>query len=128
MRQLLSGSDRVLLLGEDLHDPYGGAFKVTAKLSTDFQSRVVSSPISEAGIVGASIGLALSGFRPIVEIMFADFLTLAADQLYNHAAKFPGVFPGMTIPLVLRTPAGGRRGYGRPTARAPNIGSPAFPG
>jgi 2-oxoisovalerate dehydrogenase E1 component len=68
MRQLLSGSDRVMLLGEDLHDPYGGAFKVTTKLSTDFGSQVVSSPISEAGIVGSSIGLALSGFRPIAEI------------------------------------------------------------
>ncbi len=119
MRQLLAGSERVLLLGEDLHDPYGGAFKVTQKLSTDFAGRVISSPISEAAITGSAIGLALSGYRPIVEIMFADFVTLAADQIYNHAAKFPGDFPGMRIPLVIRTPAGGRRGYGPTHSQSP---------
>ena len=82
-----------MLLGEDLHDPYGGAFKVTAGLSTAFPGRVISTPISEAGMVGAGIGLALAGFRPVVEVMFADFLTLAMDQIYNHAVKFPGMFP-----------------------------------
>jgi 2-oxoisovalerate dehydrogenase E1 component len=119
MRQLLAGSERVVLMGEDLHDPYGGAFKVTQKLSTDFASQVISSPISEAAIVGSAIGLALSGYRPVVEIMFADFVTLAADQLYNHAAKFPGVFPWLRIPMVIRTPAGGRRGYGPTHSQSP---------
>ncbi len=109
---LLAGHPDVLLLGEDLHDPYGGAFKVTAGLSTRFPGRVISTPISEAGVVGAGIGLALSGFRPVVEIMFADFVTLAMDQLYNHAVKFPGMFPDVRVPLVVRTPSGGRRGYG----------------
>ena len=71
----------MILLGEDLHDPYGGAFKVTAGLSTDFEGRVISTPISEAAVVGASIGLALAGYRPIAEIMFADFVTLAMDQI-----------------------------------------------
>jgi 2-oxoisovalerate dehydrogenase E1 component len=56
--------------------------------------------------------LALAGFRPVVEIMFADFVTLAMDQVYNHAAKFPGMFPDARVPLVVRTPSGGRRGYG----------------
>ena len=107
------------MLGEDLHDPYGGAFKVTAGLSTDFRGRVISTPISEAGVVGAAIGLALAGFRPIVEIMFADFVTLAMDQIYNHAVKFPGMFTTCEVPLVIRTPSGGRRGYGPTHSQSP---------
>src|SRR4029079_18080214 len=95
LRRMLRTPPDVSLLGEDLHDPYGGAFKVTAGLSTAFPGRVISTPISEAGITGASIGLALAGFRPIMEVMFADFLGLCLDQIYNHAVKFPGIFPGM---------------------------------
>lgn len=110
--ELLAGHPEVLLLGEDLHDPYGGAFKVTAGLSTRYPGRVISTPISEAGVIGAGIGLALDGFRPVVEIMFADFVTLSMDQIYNHAVKFPGMFPDTRVPLVVRTPSGGRRGYG----------------
>lgn len=112
LRTLLQERSDVLVLGEDLHEPYGGAFKVTAGLSEDFKGRVISTPISEAGITGAGIGLAMAGMRPIVEIMFADFVTLCMDQLYNHAVKFPGMFPDCQVPLVLRTPCGGRRGYG----------------
>ncbi|MGH9581993.1 MAG: thiamine pyrophosphate-dependent enzyme, partial [Bryobacteraceae bacterium] len=112
LRDLLSENSDVLLFGEDLHDPYGGAFKVTAGLSTQFPGRVISTPISEAGVMGAAIGLALEGFRPVVEIMFADFATLAMDQLFNHAVKFPGMFREASVPLVVRTPGGGRRGYG----------------
>ena len=112
LRGLLERDARVVLLGEDLHEPYGGAFKVTAGLSAEFAGRVISTPISEAGITGAGIGLAIHGARPVVEIMFADFLTLCMDQIYNHAVKFPGMFPDVTVPLVIRTPAGGRRGYG----------------
>jgi 2-oxoisovalerate dehydrogenase E1 component len=112
LRDLLRHDARVVLLGEDLHEPYGGAFKVTAGLSAEFAGRVISTPISEAGITGAGIGMALDGARPVVEIMFADFLTLCMDQLYNHAVKFPGMFENVSVPLVIRTPAGGRRGYG----------------
>ena len=125
---LLAGKPEVLLLGEDLHDPYGGAFKVTAGLSTRFADRVISTPISEAGIIGASIGLALAGFRPIVEIMFADFLTLGMDQIYNHAVKFPGLFAGMRTPLVIRAASGGRRGYGPTHSQSPESLMAAVPG
>ncbi len=128
LRRLLTEHDEVVLLGEDLHDPYGGAFKVTAGLSSEFGGRVISTPISEAGIVGAAIGLALAGFRPIVEIMFADFVSLAMDQIYNHAVKFPGMFPGCTVPLVIRTPAGGRRGYGPTHSQSPESLLAAVPG
>jgi 2-oxoisovalerate dehydrogenase E1 component len=119
LRTLLGSRLEVLLLGEDLHDPYGGAFKVTAGLSTEFPGRVISTPISEAAVVGAGIGLALDGYRPIVEIMFADFVTLAMDQIYNHAVKFPGMFPDARVPLVIRTPSGGRRGYGPTHSQSP---------
>lgn len=119
LRALLEHDERVLLLGEDLHEPYGGAFKVTAGLSETFAPRVISTPISEAGITGAGIGLALAGQRPVVEIMFADFVTLCMDQLYNHAVKFPGMFADTSVPLVLRTPCGGRRGYGPTHSQSP---------
>ncbi|MEO7129599.1 MAG: thiamine pyrophosphate-dependent enzyme [Rhodoferax sp.] len=119
LRTLLNDCEDVLLLGEDLHEPYGGAFKVTAGLSTEFPGRVISTPISEAGITGAGIGLALAGRRPIVEIMFADFLTLCMDQIYNHAVKFPGMFKDIEVPLVIRTPCGGRRGYGPTHSQSP---------
>ena len=102
-----------LLLGEDVLDPYGGAFGVTKGLSDRFPGRVLTTPIAEGGIVGAGVGLALRGRRPIVEIMFGDFITLAVDQLVNHAAKFRAMYGGrVTVPLVVRTPMGGRRGYG----------------
>ena len=128
LRQLLTESPEVMLLGEDLHDPYGGAFKVTTGLSTDFPDRTISTPISEAGVTGAGIGLALAGFRPIVEIMFADFVTLAMDQIFNHAVKFPGMFPDAQVPLVIRTPSGGRRGYGPTHSQSPETLMSAVPG
>ncbi len=119
LRELLSSDEKVIVLGEDLHEPYGGAFKVTAGLSSEFAGRVISTPISEAGITGSGIGLALAGKRPIVEIMFADFLSLCMDQIYNHAVKFPGMFPDVDVPLVIRTPCGGRRGYGPTHSQSP---------
>jgi len=113
LRAALAADARVVVLGEDLLDPYGGAFKVTRGLSTEFPDRVLATPISEAGIVAVAIGVALRGFRPVVEIMFGDFLFLAGDQIVNHAAKYRAMFNDQVrVPLVIRTPAGGRRGYG----------------
>jgi 2-oxoisovalerate dehydrogenase E1 component len=127
LRHLLSNHSDVVLLGEDLHDPYGGAFKVTAGLSTEFPGRVISTPISEAAIVGAGIGLALSGWRPVVEVMFADFLSLAMDQILNHAVKF-AAFPETRVPLVIRTPSGGGRGYGATHSQSPESLFAGVPG
>ena len=113
-----ASDERVYLLGEDVLDPYGGAFKVSRGLSSAFPHRVWSTPISEAGIVGIATGMAMRGLRPVVEIMFGDFLTLTADQIINHATKFSWMYDGGTtdfpvkVPLVVRTPMGGRRGYG----------------
>ena len=113
LRAALHEDDHVILLGEDLTDPYGGAFKVTRGLSTDFPGRVRSTPISEGAIAGISAGLALSGFRPIAEIMFGDFLTLCFDQIVNHIAKYEAMYNGkVTCPVIIRTPSGGGRGYG----------------
>ena len=81
-------NERIVLLGEDIEGPYGGAFKVTKGLSEEFPGRVRNTPISEAATVGIGNGLALGGYLPVCEIMFGDFLTLAADQWINHAAKF----------------------------------------
>jgi 2-oxoisovalerate dehydrogenase E1 component len=113
LAEWLSADPRAVVLGEDIRSPYGGAFKVTRGLSDAHPERVLNSPISEAAIVGIGNGLALSGFRPIVEIMFGDFLSLCFDQLVNHAAKFVGMYNGrVTNPLLVRTPMGGGRGYG----------------
>src|SRR4029079_18410075 len=102
-----------LFIGEDILSPYGGAFKVARNLSTLFPDRVCSTPISEAAITGISNGLALAGFKPYVEIMFGDFVTLAMDQIVNHASKFHHMYNGKaTCPVVIRTPMGGKRGYG----------------
>ena len=113
LHRAFASDERVILLGEDVLDPYGGAFRVTRGLSTAYPSRVLSTPISEGAMVGAAAGMALRGMRPVVEIMFGDFITLAADQLINHASKFRWMYADQVrVPLVLRTPMGGRRGYG----------------
>jgi 2-oxoisovalerate dehydrogenase E1 component len=110
---LMEQHDNVLLIGEDLLDPYGGAFKVSRGLSTRFPDRVRSTPISESAIVGLGGGMSLRGYRPICEIMFGDFLTLAADQIINHLAKFHWMYnEQVETPIVVRAPVGGRRGYG----------------
>jgi pyruvate/2-oxoglutarate/acetoin dehydrogenase E1 component len=113
LQHAMQTDERVYLLGEDILDPYGGAFKVTRGLSSQFPSRVLTTPISEAAIVGVCNGMALRGLRPVAEIMFGDFVTLAADQLINHAAKFRWMYnEQVRVPVVIRTPMGGRRGYG----------------
>lgn len=113
LHQAFTDNQTVYLIGEDILDPYGGAFKVTKGLSSDFPERVIATPISEAGFVGIAAGMAMRGLRPVVEIMFGDFVTLIADQLINHIAKFRWMYNDQVrVPLVIRTPMGGRRGYG----------------
>jgi len=103
--------DRVFVLGEDVAE--GGPWGATAGLVDEFgPERVRNTPISEAAIAGVAIGAAQSGMRPVVEIMFIDFLTLALDQLVNQAAKAHFMSGGqLTVPLVVRTQGGaGQRG------------------
>lgn len=99
------------ILGEDIAEPYGGAFKVTKGLSEKYPDNVVATPMSEQGITAFCVGMAVAGDYVIEEIMFGDFITLTADQLINHAAKFYDLY-GDKLHLVVRTPSGGYRGYG----------------
>jgi acetoin:2,6-dichlorophenolindophenol oxidoreductase subunit beta len=113
LHQAMRDDPQVVLLGEDLLDPYGGAFKVARGLSSVFPEQVLTTPISEAGMTGIAGGMALRGMRPVVEIMFGDFTMLIADQVINHLVKFNGMYHGQAqAPVVIRTPMGGRRGYG----------------
>jgi pyruvate/2-oxoglutarate/acetoin dehydrogenase E1 component len=113
MHEAMARDERVVFLGEDILDPYGGAFKVAKGLSTRYPDRVMTTPISEGAITGIATGLALRGMLPVVEIMFGDFLSLTFDQLLNHACKFRWMYNGQVrVPIVVRTPMGGRRGYG----------------
>ncbi|MFD5899477.1 2-oxo acid dehydrogenase subunit E2 [Streptomyces sp. NPDC060366] len=101
------------LLGEDVLDPYGGAFKVTRGLSTRHPDRVLGTPISEAGITGVAGGLALAGDQAVVEMMFGDFAALAFDQVLNLISKSVTMYgERVPMPVVVRCPVGGNRGYG----------------
>jgi pyruvate/2-oxoglutarate/acetoin dehydrogenase E1 component len=109
----LRDEQRVVVLGEDIADPYGGAFKVTRGLSSRFPDRVLTTPISEGAVSGIAAGLALAGYRPIVEVMFGDFLALCFDQILNHISKYEAMYDGRAAcPVIVRTPSGGGRGYG----------------
>jgi len=109
----LSRDNSIFLIGEDI-GTYGGCFGITKGLLDKYgHNRVIDSPMSEQAIVGLGIGAALNGLRPIVEIMFMDFVTLIYDQLFNHASIFNYLSNGkVNVPLVIRIPAGGGRGYG----------------
>lgn len=111
LRVQLREDEKVFLLGEDI-GVYGGAFGVTATLLEEFGSaRVRDTPISELGMTGVAVGAALTGMRPVVDIQFSDFLTLALDQVVNQAAKIRYMYGGKaTVPLVIRTPSGSGTG------------------
>jgi pyruvate/2-oxoglutarate/acetoin dehydrogenase E1 component len=96
------------LLGEDIGRYWGGAFKVTKGLAEEFgDERVRDTPISESAIIGVAVGAAITGMRPVAEIMFGDLSALAMDQICNQAAKICYMFGGQTkVPLVIRTPFG----------------------
>jgi acetoin:2,6-dichlorophenolindophenol oxidoreductase subunit beta len=105
--EALEGDPRVILLGEDI-GRVGGPFAVTRGLQARFPDRVLDTPISEAAITGAALGAALSGLKPVVEIMFMDFITLAMDQLVNQAAKIRFMSGGqVSAQIVVRVPHGG---------------------
>lgn len=111
LQQEMRRDPRVFVIGEDV-GVYGGAFGVTRGLVEEFgEQRVIDTPISELGIAGAITGAALTGMRPVGEIMFMDFTTLAIEQLVNQAAKIRFMFGGTaTVPFVLRCPAGSGTG------------------
>ena len=111
MREEMRRDPDVMLIGEDI-GIYGGCFGVTPGFLEEFgPDRILETPISESSFTGAAVGAAMAGLRPIVELMFSDFVTLSADQLINHAAKLRFMTGGQVkIPMVLRTPAGSGTG------------------
>ncbi|MEH6841115.1 alpha-ketoacid dehydrogenase subunit beta [Priestia megaterium] len=111
MSQEMRQNEDVFILGEDI-GVYGGAFGVTRGMIEEFgPERVRNTPISEAAIAGGAVGAALTGMRPILELQFSDFITIAMDQLVNQAAKTRYMFGGKgKVPMVVRTPAGSGTG------------------
>lgn len=111
LAQAMEADPRVFLFGEDV-GVYGGAFNVSGDLVHRFgPGRVLDTPISELGLAGAAVGAALTGMRPVLEIQFSDFVTLAMEQVVNQAAKIRFMFGGKaTVPLVIRLPGGSGTG------------------
>jgi pyruvate dehydrogenase E1 component beta subunit len=113
--EAMAADPTVFVLGEDVADPQGGGvFKTTKGLSEKYGlERVRSTPISEQAIIGAAVGAAISGMRPVAEIMFMNFLTVAMDQIVNHAAKLRFMSGGLThVPLTIRCSTGAGVGFG----------------
>jgi pyruvate dehydrogenase E1 component beta subunit len=107
LREELARDERVFVMGEEV-GTFEGAYKVTAGLLEDFgPDRIRDTPISEEGFVGAGVGAAMLGERPVIEIMTLNFLLVAMDQVVNHAAKVGAMFGGEArCPMVIRTPNG----------------------
>src|SRR6187402_3452648 len=109
--KLLRDDDRVFIYGQDVGGTFGGAFKATKGLAKEFPERVLNTPISEDAIVGTAIGAAMQGMRPIVEMQFADFSSIALNQILNNAGTHYWR-TGMPVPITVRLPSGGTKGSG----------------
>lgn len=106
LRDEMAADERVLVMGEDV-GVFGGAFKVTDGLIDEFgESRVIDTPLAEAGIIGTAVGAAVVGLRPVCEMQFADFISCGFDQLVNVAGKMHYRY-GVAVPIVVRLPSGG---------------------
>ena len=126
LREELRRDERVVLMGEDI-GVFGGAFKVTDGLLEEFgERRVRDTPISENTIVGVGVGAAMTGLRPVVELMTINFALLAFDQIVNHAAHIHYMFGGQaTVPLVVRMPQGAGHQLGPDALALPGGAVPA---
>src|SRR6056297_2008515 len=111
IREEMKKDENVFVMGEDIAE-HGGIYGVTAGLLEEFgSSRIRNTPISEAAIIGSALGAAITGMRPIAELMYIDFTTVAMDQIVNQVAKIRYMFGGkVDVPLVIRTQGGGGRG------------------
>lgn len=113
LHQAFEKNKSVYLIGEDVLDPYGGAFKVSKNLSSTYPNRVLSMPISEHGFTSFAVGMALQGMKPIVEIMFGDFISITMDVMINTIPKLTQMYAEqIPLPILIRTPMGAGRGYG----------------
>lgn len=112
LQEEMTRDDRVFIIGEDV-GAFGGAMAVTKGIYEQFgPTRIIDTPISESAIIGAALGAALTGLRPVAEIMFIDFVGVCMDQIFNQVAKIRYMLAGQVeVPLVIRTQGGGGKGY-----------------
>ncbi|MGE5601754.1 MAG: pyruvate dehydrogenase complex E1 component subunit beta [Nitrososphaerales archaeon] len=129
LREEMYRDDRVFLMGEEI-GKWGGTYAVTRGFLDEFgEKRVRDTPIAEGVIVGAAVGAAMAGLRPVAEIMTINFAFLAMDQIVNHAAKIHYMFNGqIRVPLVIRTVGGGGRQLGATHSQTPDVVFAHFPG
>lgn len=129
LREEMYRDERVFIMGEEI-GKWGGTYAVTRGFLDEFgEKRVRDTPIAEGVIVGAAIGAALSGLRPVAELMTINFAFLAMDQIVNHAAKLHYMFNGqIRVPLVIRTVGGGGRQLGATHSQTPDVVFAHFPG
>src|SRR6266478_2721972 len=113
--KLLRDDERVFIYGQDVGGTFGGAFKATKGLAKEFPRRVLNTPISEDAMVGTAIGAAIEGMRPIVEMQFADFSSIALNQILNNAGTHYWR-TNMPVPITVRLPSGGTMVAGRSIA------------
>lgn len=109
--KLLRDDPRVFIYGQDIGGTFGGAFKATKGLAKEFPGRVLNTPISEDAMVGTAIGAAMHGMRPIVEMQFADFSSIAINQIVNNAGTHFWR-TNVPVPITVRLPSGGTKGSG----------------
>ncbi len=120
LHTVMEKDSSVYMIGEDIIDPYSGPFKATKGLSTLHPDRVITTPISECGMVGFALGLALCGDKPIVEIMFGDFIGYAFDQIWNVASKFVHMYGRkLDLNFLIRCTIGGNNGFGATHSQNP---------
>jgi len=129
MRDEMRRDERVFLIGEDIGH-YGGLFRVTRNIMEEFgERRVIDTPISEQGFVGMAVGAAMTGLRPIVELMYMDFYMVCADQIFNQAAKMHYMTGGLlNVPMVIRGQQGGGKRYGSQHSQCVESTFAQFPG
>jgi pyruvate dehydrogenase E1 component beta subunit len=129
MRDEMRRDPAVFLMGEDVGH-YGGLFRVTRNLMDEFgPNRVLDTPISEQGFMGMAVGSAITGMRPIVELMYMDFFMVCADQIFNQAAKMHYMTGGLlSVPMVIRGQHGGGKRYGSQHSQAVESTFAQFPG
>jgi pyruvate/2-oxoglutarate/acetoin dehydrogenase E1 component len=113
LTSLVLSDDKVVLIGEDIGDPYGGAFKASKGISALASGRVIATPISEESFTHMASGMAMIGYKPIVDLMFSDFTSLIFDPILNFASKYVTMYgKRKDLQMIVRCANGGYRGYG----------------
>jgi 2-oxoisovalerate dehydrogenase E1 component len=125
----MAQDDTIYLFGEDVANMNGGTVGATRGLKEKFPDRIINTPITENGFCGLANGAAMSGLKPVIELMYSDFALVAADQLFNHSAKMRHLFNGKhPVPLVLRCRIPGTEGYGSQHSMDPSGIFALYPG